>query len=367
MGFTLSRVEREFRDTLDTLLGDIRERAEEHPSVYEGELALLSSVTFGDFLSALRQIVTSGMHWVHIVKRVPDVSPLIRYMLTNNEDPWDFRWGFPCQDFRSLLRALLEVVPDSASVTQELTDLVHGEYYEIDSPVAELAQEELKGDFSINSPVIVLTEGPTDNEVIHAALQVLYPHLVGYFSFMDLAVRAPGGAGSLVHVVKSFAGAGIENRVIAAFDNDAAGHASAALLKRIKLPSTIRVLHYPDVDIARNYPTSGPTGISNQNINGSACGIELYFGRDVLAVGGSLVPVQWGGYEASMKRYQGEIQNKDALKSAFLAKVAAARADPAALASQDWADMRNLLESLIDAFNGGSEDPSAINAAHARK
>lgn len=158
--------------------------------------------------------------------------------------------------------------------------------------------------------MVVLTEGPTDSVAIRAALEVLYPHLAGYYSFMDLAVRSPGGAGSLVHVVKSFAGAGIENRVVALFDNDTAGYAAASILRGVSLPPTVRVLHYPDLAFAKRYPTIGPTGKSVQDINGSACSIELYFGLDVLTESGQLSPVQWKGFDDRLGRYQGEIQNE---------------------------------------------------------
>jgi hypothetical protein len=47
------------------------------------------------------------------------------------------------------------------------------------------------------------------------------------------------------------------------------------------------------------------------NINGSAAGIELYLGADVLCgENGALMPIQWKGFEASLGRYQGEIADK---------------------------------------------------------
>jgi hypothetical protein len=198
---------------------------------------------------------------------------------------------------------------------------------------------------------ILLTEGPTDSEVLRASIELLYPHLSDYYSFMDLAVRAPGGAGSLVHVVKSFAGAGIENRTIALFDNDAAGHSAASLLRHVQLPPNILVMNYPNIALADSYPTRGPNGESVQDVNGSACSIELYFGRDVLTVDGRLVPVQWKAYDERVKRYQGEIQQKDLLKDRFLQKTDAAKRNGLQTAPGDWEDMRRLLESVFDAFH----------------
>jgi hypothetical protein len=42
----------------------------------------------------------------------------------------------------------LEVVPESALVTQDLTDLVSAGYYEEAEDVCERSLEELKGDYS---------------------------------------------------------------------------------------------------------------------------------------------------------------------------------------------------------------------------
>lgn len=348
MGFTIAHVQEVFELSKASYLAELVGMAEDSPDLFQEEIALLAKASFTDFLSALKEIITSGIHYVWFGERKESPSDLALYMLGDHDQ---YYWGFPCNDLRCFLRAVLEVVPDTASVTQDLTGLVSGGYYADDAKVSELALQELKGNYSENSPVVVLTEGPTDVEAIRAALDLLYPHLTGYYAFMDLAVRSPGGVGSLVHVVKSFAGAGIENRVVALFDNDTAGHSAAFNLKSIRLPSTIRVLHYPDLEFARQYPTTGPTGESLQDINGSACSIELFYGKDVLSASGGLAPVRWRGFEDRMKRYQGEIQFKDALKTAFLSKVAAAKRDAALIPTQDWAPMHQLLNVLFDAFN----------------
>jgi HEPN/Toprim N-terminal domain 1 len=320
----------------------------ENSDLWDEEIALLERSAFSDFLEAFREIVTSGIHPLHFSERKPDASMLAVHILKSCED---FYWGFPCRDIRSFFRALLEVVPESALVTQDLTDLVSGGYYDEADDVCERSLEELKGDYSVNSRIILLTEGPTDSEVLRAGIEILYPHLSDYYSFMDLAVRAPGGAGSLVHVVKSFAGAGIENRTIALFDNDAAGHSAASLLRHIQLPPNILVINYPNIALADSYPTRGPNGESVQDVNGSACSIELYFGRDVLTIDGRLVPVQWKAYDERVKRYQGEIQHKDLLKDRFLQKTDAAKRNGLQTAPGDWEDMRRLLESVFDAFH----------------
>ena len=268
------------------------------------------------------------------------------YVLDENEDHY---WGFPCRELRCFFRALLEIVPDTAYVTQDLTDLVSGGYFEENDDLVELALQDLKGDYAVNSRIILLTEGSTDAEALRLSLELLYPHLVDYYAFMDIATRAPGGAGSLVHVVKSFAGAGIENRTIALFDNDAAGHSSVAMLRNIALPSNLVVMTYPDIELARNYPTVGPGGLASQDINGSAASIELYFGSDVLVIDGNLTPVHWKAYDERARRYQGVVQCKNILRQRFIEKFQAAKASGQTTLG-DWNEMHELLQVIFGAF-----------------
>ena len=55
------------------------------------------------------------------------------------------------------------------------------------------------------------------------------------------------------------------------------------------------------------------------NVNGRACGIELYCGPKALTKDdGTSCLVQWTGYVAGMKRYQGEPLDKDGIKKRFL-------------------------------------------------
>lgn len=347
MGFSLSASQADFEREKSNHVEELQEM-NEGEDFYKDEIALLERSSFSDFLEALREIVTSGIHPIYFREKKKDASELASYLLHDREG---YYWGFPCTDIRSFFRALLEVVPDSSLVTQDLTDLVAGSYYAETDEVCESSLRALKGDYAVNSRIILLTEGTTDSEVLRAAIALLFPHLLDYYSFMDLAARAPGGASSLVHAVKAFAGAGIENRTIALFDNDAAGHGAAQSLSRLTLPSNICVMTYPDISSADSYPTQGPNGESLQNVNGSACSIELFFGRDVLTINGQLVPVQWKAYDERVRRYQGEVQHKDLLKDRFMQKVRGASQSGTRVLADDWADMNVLLQSVFGAFD----------------
>jgi hypothetical protein len=77
----------------------------------------------------------------------------------------------------------------------------------------------------------------------------------------------------------------------------------------------------------------------------------LFFGRDVLVNGGNFTPVQWKAFDHRLKQWQGEVQNKHELKDRFFTKAKRAKESPDVLPSQDWSDMRQLLNTMFDAFN----------------
>ena len=53
--------------------------------------------------------------------------------------------------------------------------------------------------------------------------------------------------------MKSFAGAGIVNKVLAIFDNDTAGESAVRTLNQISLPTNIRVMRLPMFEALRQY------------------------------------------------------------------------------------------------------------------
>jgi hypothetical protein len=253
-----------------------------------------------------------------------------------------------------LVFAALEALPDARSVIFDMTDSVLGGWIEPDEALAEWAVRELAGDYPLTQATLVLTEGPTDSEFLREALSVLFPHLFPYFSIFDFAAaRTPGGVGPLLTMVKTLAGAGIANRVIAVLDNDSAAEAAmTAQLKNVSLPARFRVLRHPPIELAAEYPAVGPDGITRTDVNGRAASIELYLGRDVLTgEDGMLVPVQWKGYEESLRRYQGEILQKAAIHERFRSKLAAAKAVPPTPTDSRWQEMRALLQQIIHAFD----------------
>jgi hypothetical protein len=133
--------------------------------------------------------------------------------------------------------------------------------------------------------ITLLTEGITDSRILKASLNEFYPEARDLYSFVDFEeFKVEGGASPLARLLRGFAGAGLTDRFIAIFDNDAAGHEALASLKSIGLPPNIRAIPLPDLELARDYPTVGPTGKVNTDINGTAVSIESFLGQNALTM-----------------------------------------------------------------------------------
>ncbi len=112
------------------------------------------------------------------------------------------------------------------------------------------------------------------------------------------------------------------------------------------------ITRYPNITVACNYPTLGPQGPVNMDINGLAGGIELYFGEDILrSQDGTLTPVQWRGFDEALRQYQGEILNKGDLQERFATKLAACLANRQQIEDYDWSGIRAILDVLRTAFH----------------
>ena len=206
----------------------------------------------------------------------------------------------------------------------------------------------------INERIIILTEGSSDRVILQKSLFALYPHLYDYFSFMDFgAANVSGGASSLVSNVKAFSSARIRNRIVAVFDNDTAATDALRGLSGIRLPLNIKVVRLPTLELAKSYPTIGPQGEVCVNVNGLACSIELYLGTDILKdQEGGLMPIQWKGYNQTLKQYQGEILNKEKIQDAYNHFLSEAFKSREVYLNHDWAPMKLVFQTIFGTLNG---------------
>jgi hypothetical protein len=145
---------------------------------------------------------------------------------------------------------------------------------------------------------------------------------------------------------------GVQHRTVALFDNDTAGHDALRQLAGVPLPDNIKALALPPLPLASRYPTIGPQGTVEVDINGHACSLELYLGRDILEQGGALTPVRWTGLMQGVGRYQGEVTDKAAIQERYDRLLQRAASDPASAIGHDWSSMRLVFESIFGAFRG---------------
>lgn len=240
--------------------------------------------------------------------------------------PWD------------VLRIILEAFESDERITLDYTNLFESGWCD------EVPEEK---EYSV-SKTVILTEGSTDASVISEAMKLLYPHMVKFYSFIDFSTYVvQGSTNYLTHYLKAFIAAGIENRIIALYDNDSAGLSEIESLKRIPIPPNVRIMHLPDLEMCYNYPTIGPAGESVDNINGRACSIEMFLGKDILKQNGEYVPIRWKSYIDKVAAYQGEIISKSEVLKQFELKVKRSKKQ---IILEEWEECDLLLREIFAAF-----------------
>jgi|HigsolmetaGSP11D_1036233.scaffolds.fasta_scaffold00324_4 hypothetical protein len=314
--------------------------------------------TFENWLKAMKYIVTSEHYAFELKDKIkPRENPLLYHVLSEHYDGESY-YGFKCSDIRFVLRALLELFDDEDEVILDYSDLVDGGYYSEEEKICESLLQSMANTYINNEKIILISEGSSDITVIRRTMEYLFPDIVDYYSFMDFnQSNASGSASSLVGYIKAFIGSGIRNRIIALFDNDTAAEEAILALNKIAVPPNIRVLRYPYLEMASRYPAIGPTGIEFTDINGLACSIELYLGRDILINNDEYdyptkyIPVQWKGYSQSLRKYHGELLNKEQILKKYFKLLDDIKRRPELKELHDWTGMEKILDMIFNAFN----------------
>lgn len=296
MGYTLDKVKRKYSEGLANALKTTREyNAEVLTTVGDNDEKHLITLMNGGFyhcLTLIKYIFDNKI--TNYSNDLDEHEDIYRFILDYNDIDENLYLGYPNIGIGYFLRAALEAVEPCSELILDITSVVTSGYYEEDEPVcASTAQMHLDSTLPFQK-IIILTEGSSDSKILSKALKLLYPKVESYFSFLDFdTYKAEGGSAMLEKTVKSFAAAGISNKIIALFDYDAAGVATTERLKKRKFPSNFRVMNLPEIGLADNYPTIGPQGIINENVNGRACSIEMYLGIDILTdTNKQLAPVE---------------------------------------------------------------------------
>lgn len=350
MGFNLTNTINEF-----TLINDSHYTVE-HVNDNWNEV-LLEGYHFDNWLKAMKIIVGSERYWFNLKEEFkPNDDPILYHILDEHEEGDSF-WGFECSDIRYVIRGLLELFNDEDPLYIDYSELVDAGYYSEEDAICELSLQSLANEYITNEKVIILTEGSSDITIIKRTMEYLYPDIVDFYSFMDFnQSNASGSASSLVAYIKAFIGSGIRTRIIALFDNDTAADEAIMAFNKINIPSNIKVLRYPSLEQFNEYPTIGPHGMGYTNINGLACSIEMYLGRDmllnnVLDYSTKYIPVQWKGYSQGLKKYQGEILNKEQLHKKYFKFLDDLNEYPELGEKHDWEGLKEIIIMIFTAFN----------------
>ncbi|MFI0813779.1 HEPN/Toprim-associated domain-containing protein [Streptomyces echinatus] len=258
-------------------------------------------------------------------------------------------------DTRSVIRLLIDQAPDDTVVGLDLGALT-GCCVHLDptQPIAGPTRERQLASLPSDAPVIVLTEGSSDSRLLTKAMHLTHPHLDGFLRFIDYTGSgAEGSVSALGRMVKAFIAAGVANRFVAIADNDTAAHLHLAELKSRPLPEGCRLLHYPELPLLADYPILDPTSsrTTRGDVNGIAGSLEMYLGREVLTIDGSLAPVHLTPIPEA-KSHQGALSphHKRRVQKAFDKKVKRAlNGQPSDGA--DWSGVHAVIESIVHAFD----------------
>jgi len=348
MGFNLKTLEFYFENSKKYKLTNLDENEDIE---YKKEISeFLNNFTFDTYLSALKEIYDKEIDFFgngnsfnyQELEEIKKLNPHIKYILEEVEYP-DDRIDI---DYRFYLRGFLEKLDNITKIFVDLSEVINAGYYDENHKIAEKSLNK-------QDKTIIFTEGKYDTEVIKKSMDLLYPQYSNYFSFLDIELsNLELGANRIITYLKSFISAGIMNKVIVLFDNDAEGiYCKNELLKLKNIPNNFSIKTYPDIEITKSYPTICPTGIETLNINGSACSIELYLCEEILKEKNQYIPVQWKSFNEHVKKYQGVISKKWDIQKGYDKIIKECTSDLKLINNYNFDNMKVLIEDIFYSFN----------------
>lgn len=168
-----------------------------------------------------------------------------------------------------------------------------------------------------NQTFLVATEGSSDAHIFKHALSLLMPEISDFFRFIDVSDRHPfPGTGNLLKFAEGLVKIDVQNQIVFVFDNDAEGSDAYRRLLCWKLPPNMRAMMLPTLEQFRSFPTRGPEGVTNADINGRAAAIECYLDLDL--DGFPPAKVVWTNYKKDLDLYHGALEHKESYTKTFL-------------------------------------------------
>ena len=187
-------------------------------------------------------------------------------------------------------------------------------YYYIESGYYK--EKQLNFEIPVESKLLLLTEGKSDTRILKKSIEYIYPHIFDLFNFVDVEKDwSITSCSELAKFCKGLYKIGIQNNVLAIFDNDVAGlEAFEQIPKSLQKAKNLLVIQLPDLDEMKKMKTIGPSGERTEDVNKKAVAIECFL--DFSSV--NFEPrVRWFSYNKKFDSYQGAIEQKDDLSKKF--------------------------------------------------
>jgi hypothetical protein len=165
---------------------------------------------------------------------------------------------------------------------------------------------------------LIVTEGSSDSSILKASLPLVAHDVADFFTFIDMSENYPfTGTGNLFRFCQGLATIGIQNKILVVLDSDTAGLETFERIRKIPLPDSMRVVCLPPLDEFKTFKTIGPSGESQEDVNGKAVAIECFL--DLKFAGSALAAaaIRWTSYNPAVGAYQGELVGKDKYTRAF--------------------------------------------------
>ncbi|WP_166308783.1 HEPN/Toprim-associated domain-containing protein [Bradyrhizobium sp. 2S1] len=160
---------------------------------------------------------------------------------------------------------------------------------------------------------LLVTEGSSDAAILRKAFALLKPHIADFFDFVDMEEGYPfSGTGNVFRFIQGLISIRVMNSVVVIYDNDAEGRANYERTLGLNIPDNLAVLKLPDRPEFVRFPTQGPNGEGEADINGRAVAIECF-----LDLPGD-ARVRWSSYVSKVDAYQGELIDKERYAREFI-------------------------------------------------
>ena len=189
---------------------------------------------------------------------------------------------------------------------------------------------------------LIATEGSSDVHILKHALALLRPGIADFFRFIDVSESHPfSGTGNLVKFAEGLVKIDVQNQIVFLFDNDAEGLDAHRRLSALTVPPNMRGVMLPEMEAFRVFPTRGPEGVRESNINRLAAAIECYLDLDVGKC--PTANVQWTNYKKALGVYHGRLEHKESYTKEFLKQTHESIAD----GSYDTRKIEAVLDMLL--------------------